>query len=264
MTKHAQILALSLSLSLSLVLAAVSCTRNPEAAIFLTFDDGAVNDWFALADSLQDIDYKATYYVTLYHEMDSLKKSKLKELYERGHEIGNHSYDHTVITSYVKKGMDVYLKEQIFPLQQLLAANGYAVKHFAYPYGIDMPGSDTVLLKHFKTVRKVAYTHGYPLDQHNVSLFSGNTPESSVLWGAGIDKHYQIREADLIKALDVCAKEKKSLLLLAHYVGIDSTNEWQTDLSMLIRVLRYAHKQGLKFKTVSELDVENPYYLGSQ
>ncbi len=251
-------------LFLSLALTAVSCARNPEAAIFLTFDDGAVNDWFALADSLQDIDYKATYYVTLYHEMDSVKKGKLKKLYERGHEIGNHSYDHTVITAYAQRGMDVYLEEQIFPLQQLLAADGYELKHFAYPYGKDLPGSDTVLLKHFKTVRKVAYTQGYPLDQHNVSLFLGNTPDSSVLWGAGIDKHYQIREADLIKAIDVCAKEKKSLLLLAHYVGIDSTNEWETDLSMLIRVLRYAHKQGLKFKTVSELDVHNPYYLGSQ
>lgn len=247
-----------------LALSATSCVRNPDAAIFLTFDDGAVNDWYALADSLQDIEYKATYYVTLYHEMDSLKKRKLKQLYERGHEIGNHSYDHTALTEYVQKGLEVYLREQIFPLQKLLTADGYQVNHFAYPYGIDMPGSDTVLLKHFKTVRKVAYTRSYPLHQHNVSIFAGNTPDSSVLWGAGIDKHYQVREADLVKAIDVCAKDKKSLLLLAHYVGTDSTDEWETDFSMLIRVLRYAHKQGLKFKTVSELDVRNPYYLGSQ
>lgn len=255
---------LRFTIFLFLFISTVSCDRNPEAAIFLTFDDTAVNDWYALADSLQDIDYRATYYVTFYHEMDSLKKGKLKELNERGHEIGNHSYDHTVLTDYAQKGLEVYLKEQIFPLQQLLAADGYQVNHFAYPYGIDLPGSDTVLLKHFKTVRKVAYTQTYPLHQHNVSIFAGNTPESSVLWGAGIDKHYQVREADLVKAIDVCAKDKKSLLLLAHYVGSDTTNEWETDFSMLIRVLRYADKKGLKFKTVSELDVRNPYYLGSQ
>jgi hypothetical protein len=137
-------------------------------------------------------------------------------------------------------------------------------QHFAYPYGIDIEGSDSLLLQHFKTVRKVAYTHTFPLYEHNVSLFSLDEPISAVIWGAGIDNHYQVKESDLYKAIDQCSKQNKGLLLLAHYLGDDPDNEWQTNKDMLIRLLRYAHAQGVRFGTVDEVSVFNPFESGTQ
>ncbi len=227
--------------------------------MYLTFDDFGVQDWYALADSLRDIDYRATYYVTKYHEFDVTKKALLKSLYERGHEVGHHSYDHTSLDAYAGKSFNLYLEEQIFPLQRLLEADGYHVTSFAYPYGIASVESDSLLLQHFKTVRHLAYATKTPLYEHNVSLVPANQAISARLYAVGIDKHYQTPFPDIYRAIDSCVENQKSLLLLSHYVGTDESHEWMTNQAALIKVLRYAHQKGMKFGTISELEVFNPF-----
>jgi peptidoglycan/xylan/chitin deacetylase (PgdA/CDA1 family) len=232
--------------------------------LFLTFDDFAVTDWYGLADSLADIDYVATYHVTRYHLMDATEKDRLFELQQRGHEIGHHSYDHTSMEAYKDRDFGDYIDEQITPLLDEMKKDGLRVSSFAYPYGIYLPQSDSLLLQHFTSVRKVAYTYTFPLYAHNVSIFPLIEPIDAVLWGAGIDNHYKVTEADLIKAIDLCSEENKGLLLLAHHLGEDNQQEWQTNLPMLIRILRYAHKKDLQFKTVSNLKVVNKFESNSQ
>lgn len=240
------------------------CKKENKGAIYLTFDDNAVDDWYALADSLQEIGYVATYYVSNYHELGEEQKHKLKQLQKKGHLIAHHSYSHPSLLSYADLPFEVYIQEQIEPQQKAMEADSFTVNHFAYPYGIDLPGSDSILLSYFKSVRKVSYTHTFPLYKHNVSIFPLNKPISAVLWGAGIDKHYQLKEEDIRQAIDQCSKHNKGLLLLAHFVGDDPDHEWQTNTAMLMRVLRYAHAQGVRFGTVDELPVFNPFESGTQ
>lgn len=248
----------------SILATTYACKEPKRGTVFLTFDDSAVDDWYALADSLRDIDYKATYYVTNYHEFDLTKKVRLKSLYERGHEVGHHSYDHPSLEAYADKPFDHYLEEQIFPLQQLFEADGYQVTSFAYPYGIVLPYSDSLLLHHFKSVRHLAYAQKIPLYEHNVSLIPAKTPVSAVLYAVGIDQHYRTPWEDIYRAIDSCVLNQKSLLLLAHYVGNDPNHEWMTDQQALIQVLRYAHQKGMRFGTINELEVYNPFELSSK
>lgn len=59
------------------------CKKENKGAIYLTFDDNAVDDWYALAYSLQEIGYVATYYVSNYHELREEQKHILKQLQKK-------------------------------------------------------------------------------------------------------------------------------------------------------------------------------------
>ena len=60
---------------------------------YLTFDDGPENvNTIAILDTLKENNAVATFYVTGAHA--ELYPDVLKRIYEEGHAIGNHSYDH--------------------------------------------------------------------------------------------------------------------------------------------------------------------------
>jgi len=104
----------------------------PEKVVLLTFDDGP-KDRAVLEQMLDALDKhqaKAVFFVNGYR---AVKQPELLELiHERGHMIGNHSWDHINL----KEQDEEAVRDQIGRVQELVKdATGVAPKLFRPPYG---------------------------------------------------------------------------------------------------------------------------------
>lgn len=83
--------------------------------VALTFDDGPSRlTTQPILDILEKYDASATFFVNGNHAQDN--KELVKEIYERGHEIGNHTIDHVWLT----KMSQEEVKRQIYGNESLL------------------------------------------------------------------------------------------------------------------------------------------------
>jgi peptidoglycan/xylan/chitin deacetylase (PgdA/CDA1 family) len=125
-------------------LAACGTGRNPAAArsiatvdgsptvVSLTFDDGDADN-FAVATLLEQYGLRATWYIPsgLVGQPGYMTWDQLRELADRGNEIGGHSLDHINVSDL--HGAD--LKHQVCDDRSNLMAHGFTPLSFAYPYG---------------------------------------------------------------------------------------------------------------------------------
>ena len=105
-----------------------------EAAVALTFDDGAATDLQIAAPILKKLGFGATFFVTsgLLNTTGFLSTSQLRELSDSGFEIGCHSMTHP----YLADLDDIELeREMLDSKKQLEDIVGQAVVHFSCPGG---------------------------------------------------------------------------------------------------------------------------------
>jgi len=78
-----------------------------ESTVYLTFDDGPSENTVSILDILDKYNIKATFFIS----GDEKERSKeiLKQVAERGHSIGIHSYSHNYNTIY--KDVDAFLED---------------------------------------------------------------------------------------------------------------------------------------------------------
>ncbi|WP_426453522.1 polysaccharide deacetylase family protein [Paenibacillus sp. S-38] len=110
----------------------------PAQAVLLTFDDGPKDKGVltSLLDTLDRHKAKAIFFVNGYRVKQ--KPELLKLIHERGHAIGNHSWDHVDL----KKEDPETVKRQLLDVQkQVQSLTGEAPRFFRPPFG---SGSDTV------------------------------------------------------------------------------------------------------------------------
>lgn len=82
--------------------------------VALTYDDGPSKlTTLALIDLLEKYDSSATFFINGNHAQDN--KELVKEIYERGNEIGNHTLDHVWLTkmTYEEKKRQIYGNESL-------------------------------------------------------------------------------------------------------------------------------------------------------
>ncbi|HEY4244689.1 MAG TPA: polysaccharide deacetylase family protein [Kofleriaceae bacterium] len=102
----------------------------------LSFDDTAVDGWYALEPMLEQYGAHVTFFVTRYTKLSDEAHEKLHELAADGHDIEAHTVNHLRAPDYVENfGMDQYLSDEVQPSVDLLRAEGYEVPAFAYPFG---------------------------------------------------------------------------------------------------------------------------------
>lgn len=108
---------------------------------YLTFDDGPENvNTIAILDTLKENNAVATFYVTGAHA--ELHPDVLKRIYEEGHAIGNHSYDHDYdrlypsIDGFMSEMMhtDDVIMKIIGVRPMILRAPGGTIGHFSDIY----------------------------------------------------------------------------------------------------------------------------------
>lgn len=107
----------------------------PGKPVLLTFDDGTLAQYTEALPVLEKYGFTATFFimtVTL-NKPDYLSRSQVKELSDKGNEIGCHTWDHHKVTQYTSKDWDMQLTE---PTHDLQLITGKKVNYFAYPFGI--------------------------------------------------------------------------------------------------------------------------------
>lgn len=100
----------------------------------ITFDDGCETDLVTAAPLLEDAGFNATFYVTVEHlgRRGYLSRPQLKELAERGFEIGSHAMTHRYLHDLSDSEVRSELADSKRELEDL---TGKPVEHFSCPGG---------------------------------------------------------------------------------------------------------------------------------
>ncbi len=131
---------------------------TPTAGFSFGFDDASVDEWFALRDVFAAHRARVTFFVSNYGELGSDERNKLHALAADGHAIEAHGMGHRDAAAYVDThGLSRYLRDEIDPLLEAMAADGFVPTTFAYPYGDRTSELDRALLGRFSLIRSLTY-----------------------------------------------------------------------------------------------------------
>jgi hypothetical protein len=135
-------------------------------SLAFAFDDNATSAWMQARPILQQYNARVTFFVTRYHLLSDAQKADIATLAADGHDIEAHSVNHLRGPKYVDDyGMAAYLADEIEPSIDRLAADGYPVVAFAYPFGSRTPETDNAIFDRVKVIRSVTFTVGAPVEQ---------------------------------------------------------------------------------------------------
>ncbi len=101
----------------------------PARPVIITLDDGFASHWGAAAE-LDARGMRGVFFITL--DQPRLADWQIRDLADRGHEIGSHTHLHGALTQYAD---DSLWYEVSHSKQVLEAITGRPVEFFAYPYG---------------------------------------------------------------------------------------------------------------------------------
>jgi hypothetical protein len=134
-------------------------TVTPQAGVVLSFDDAYIDHWLAGAELYAQYRARLTFFVAYFDHLAIEQRAALHELAARGHAIEAHSVDHLRAPLYVEqKGLTAYLRSEALPSIDWLAADGFDVTTYAYPYGARTSEIDEALLARVPLVRSVSFT----------------------------------------------------------------------------------------------------------
>lgn len=104
-----------------------------EKVVYITFDDGPCKSTGRLLDVLDDLDIKATFFVSAqYGNRDELIKL-MKETSERGHEVAVHSYSHEYREIY--SSVDAFIEDYKKIDDMIVEATGKRSSVYRFPGG---------------------------------------------------------------------------------------------------------------------------------
>ena len=220
--------------------------------VVFTFDDKFVDAWYDLHNLLDNTNWKATFFVMQYNTLNRDQIDKLKKLQEYGHEIGSHSYNHTSARDYARDyGIDAYLENEIYPLNELMAEDGFTLTSFAYPFGHRNVQTDAALLNEFKIIRGI--TGASNDNSTEPSLLNCYYNNNKLIFGLGIDSSYGRSNEYLFSILDYAKKENKIVIFYAHNPRRIISGNYQVEYLRMVELCKYINDNNMKFYTVSDL-----------
>lgn len=112
--------------------------KLPTKPILLTFDDGDLDQYEVAAPELEKHGFKGTFFIMTvaigrHGKQPYMDKTQIKDLADRGHTIGAHTWDHHNVKKYQGDDWKIQLEE---PKAKLEGIIGKPVKYFAYPFGL--------------------------------------------------------------------------------------------------------------------------------
>lgn len=159
--------------------------HDKQAAISLTFDDGTNDQYVHAVSALDARNMKGTFFITgsilsEKHLSDSnrLTYKQVKEMAEKGYEIGNHTFHHTDLTSIP---LDSARKEIDLNDSLIYLLTGVAPITLAFPYNARNAEVEKIALQHKTAVRM----HEKALGQSD----SHTTREDAIRWVDDIIKN---------------------------------------------------------------------------
>ncbi len=188
-------------------------TQNNVQYVALTFDDGpSANLTPKLLDALDSYNAKATFF--LVGNMAYNSKNIVNRIYKSGHEIGNHSYNHSDLTTLYTDTVENEIKQTS---DLIMSATGAYPTLLRPPYGA-----------YDGTVSNICASYNLPLIMWDVDTLDWKYRD--------VDYVYNTIENNL----------KDGSIILLHDIHA-------TTVEAAIRILRDYSNNGYKFVTVSQL-----------
>ena len=244
------------------VILLISCKIQPVekvdvagGGVAFTFDDDYVDDWYNVHNILKEYNWRATFFVSNFHKLDSNQVEKLKILNEYGHEIGGHGLNHLKANSYVREnGITAYLENEIYPMKKIMAENGFYLSSFAYPFGSKNNEINVVLLNEFKVIRAGTSEHLKPFIKRMIEKIRCRSCFPNMVYGIGIDYTYGL-DMSYIKSLIKKAKKKNNVAIFYAHKTVEIVDgDYQISYQRLIEICEYIKENDMKFLLISDLN----------
>ncbi len=122
----------------------------PNKPFLITFDDSRVEHAAIAAPILEKHGFRGAFFIMTitYNKKNYMSKDQIAQLAKKGHTIGLHSWDHTMVIKY-KEAAD-WLKEVAEPKKKLESIVAMPVEYWAYPNGVYDHKGAAELSKYFK------------------------------------------------------------------------------------------------------------------
>lgn len=229
-------------------------TGASRSGVVLTFDDTAADGWYSLHQFLESTyNWKATFYVTRFGSLSSEKIQKLRSLQNEGHEIAAHGLKHLDAVKYINEhGAESYVQNEITPMLKLMQQNRLKVVNFAYPFGSRNAFTDSLLLKHFISVRGTTYRKQAP-DVKDLKCYY-SFDKQRLVYGLGIDTIYKNPVSYIQSVLQYAKDNNKVVVLYGHKpMPVATEGEYQTSYSTVEAICKFVKDNNMKFYTMRDL-----------
>lgn len=193
--------------------------------------------------------WKATFNV--YNGGLTTYSSQINALYNAGHEIGNHTFDHQPInpdTYLLTKTAADYWTEKVQPLDTALQTviPGFTrTKTFTWPYGQDIISISQYLIEQ----QGITMCRDTQSDGFQKFYYDGTQQVMNAYWadeGGG-------RDINNIKALIDVAKETNTIVLILAHNITDAPGTLNIPIAKLNAILEYVNEKNMKFYRQDEL-----------
>ncbi len=122
----------------------------PEKPVMISFDDSRAEHFAVAAPIMEKYGFRGAFFIMTitYNKKNYMSTEQIKELAEKGHTIGLHSWDHTMATKY-KEETD-WQQQVVNPKAKLEGIMGKPVDYWAYPNGVYDHQAAMELSRYFK------------------------------------------------------------------------------------------------------------------
>lgn len=122
----------------------------PQKPFLISFDDSRIEHFEIAAPMLEKFKFRGAFFIMTitYNKKNYMTKEQIALLAQRGHTVGMHSWDHTMVTKY-KDSAD-WQKEVVVPKVKLEKIVGKKVEFWAHPNGVYNHQAAQELSKYFK------------------------------------------------------------------------------------------------------------------
>ncbi|MDO5409045.1 MAG: N-acetylmuramoyl-L-alanine amidase [Lachnospiraceae bacterium] len=199
--------------------------NDHEKVVYITIDDGPTTGTPEILDILDQYDAKATWFVTGQYMEGSALKDMIKQVHDRGHAVGVHTFSHVYTNIY--SSVDNYMKDYNKMNSIIINATGEDSKLFRFPGGSNAGYNRKIrsqLLKHVKSEGLVYY---------DWNAFTGDTEGFSA-------------SQMVSKAVKECSYNNKSILLMHDVPGK------HTVVEALPRILSELKSKGYEFRALDK------------
>ncbi|WP_242951431.1 polysaccharide deacetylase family protein [Clostridium kluyveri] len=209
--------------------------NDDEKIAFLTFDDGpSTSVTPQVLDTLKNYDVKATFFLVGQNiEINERSEELVKQMFEEGHAIGNHTYSHNMRKLYPGNHIDVnYYMEEV---EQANAVIGNAIGQKFSTRVLRLPGG---------YMSRVYYS------DPNLNEFDERLKEKdmySIDWNAydfDAEGRWKNSEELLERVKESVGTQEKVVILMHDTYGKEETAR------ALPEIIEYLKTQGYEFKTI--------------
>ena len=199
---------------------------NPdEKVVYITIDDGPTTGTPKLLDILDEYNAKATWFVTGQYMEGTALEDMLKQIHDKGHAIGVHTFSHKYTSIYAS--VDAYMEDYNKMNTIIVNATGESSGLFRFPGGSNAGYNKKIRTELLSRVKSEGLVY------YDWNAFTGDTE--------GMSKSEMVS-----KAVKECSYNNKAILLMHDVPGKDAVVE------ALPEILSQLQAKGYEFRALDK------------